>query len=115
MSAAPEITVQELAQKLAQIDAVPFVQLIDVREPEEAALAHIEGFDILPLSQFPLWSETIFQRYDPEAQTLVLCHHGVRSQQMCQWLRQIGFKQVSNIRGGIDAYSRLVDANIPQY
>lgn len=115
MSAAPEITVQELAQKLAQLDEKTAPQLIDVREPEEAALAHIEGFDILPLSQFPLWSETIFQRYNPEAETLVLCHHGVRSQQMCQWLRQIGFKQVSNIRGGIDAYSRFVDANIPQY
>jgi len=45
----------------------------------------------------------------------VLCHHGIRSGQMCQWLRSQGFTAVRNITGGIDAYSQQVDASVPRY
>ncbi len=48
-------------------------------------------------------------------ETLVLCHHGIRSAQMCQWLVDQGFTNVKNIMGGIDAYSILVDPSVPQY
>ncbi|MFM7192350.1 MAG: rhodanese-like domain-containing protein, partial [Microcystaceae cyanobacterium] len=71
-----EITVQELALRLKQ--AEPLLQLMDVREPHEVAIAHIEGFDILPLSDFAHWSEQILKKYDPKKETLVLCHHGMR-------------------------------------
>ncbi|PLZ34411.1 rhodanese-related sulfurtransferase, partial [Fischerella thermalis WC559] len=54
-------------------------------------------------------------RLDPDAETLVLCHHGIRSAQMCQWLVNQGFTNVKNISGGIDAYSMLVDPSIPVY
>ncbi|MEB3249493.1 MAG: rhodanese-like domain-containing protein [Merismopediaceae bacterium] len=108
-----EITVQELALRLKQ--AEPPLQLMDVREPHEVAIAHIEGFDILPLSDFTHWSEQILKKYDPKKETLVLCHHGMRSERMCQWLRNIGFTQVKNVIGGIDAYSREVDSNLPRY
>jgi rhodanese-related sulfurtransferase len=50
-----------------------------------------------------------------QAETLVICHHGIRSLQMCQWLQSQGFTNVKNINGGIDAYSLLVDSNIPRY
>jgi rhodanese-related sulfurtransferase len=108
-----EITVQELALRLQQSNLLP--QLIDVREPHEAAIAHIEGFDILPLSAFAEWSEEILKKYDPTKETLVLCHHGMRSERMCQWLRNIGFTQVKNVMGGIDAYAREVDPSLPRY
>jgi rhodanese-related sulfurtransferase len=109
----PEITVSELALRLEQ-NTSP-VQLIDVREPEEIAIAHISGFTVLPLSQFPQWSSTLTENFDPEVETLVICHHGVRSAQMCQWLINQGFTNVKNIQGGIDAYSLNVDPNLVRY
>ncbi|MEB3310848.1 MAG: rhodanese-like domain-containing protein [Snowella sp.] len=108
-----EITVQELALRLANKDSD--LQLIDVREPHEVAIAHLEGFDVLPLSDFANWSETIQTRYQPRNETLVICHHGMRSDRMCQWLRNIGFTNVKNVVGGIDAYAALVDPKVARY
>jgi rhodanese-related sulfurtransferase len=109
----PEISVHELALRLADHD--PNLQLIDVREPEEVAMASVANFTILPLSQYQEWSPTIATQFNPQAETLVICHHGMRSLQMCQWLQSQGFTNVKNINGGIDAYALLVDPNIPRY
>jgi rhodanese-related sulfurtransferase len=108
-----QISVKELAKRL--VDSDPGLQLIDVREPQEVEIASIEGFVNLPLSQFGEWSEQVPNRFDANAETLVLCHHGVRSAQMCQWLVSQGFTNVKNISGGIAAYSTFVDPAIPQY
>lgn len=91
------------------------LQLIDVREPEELAIARLPGFINLPLSQFGQWSGDIHTRLDPHTETVVLCHHGIRSAQMCYWLLQQGFTHVKNVSGGIDAYSSRVDPSIPRY
>ena len=109
----PQISVEELATRLAEED--PALQLIDVREPHEVAIARIEGFEVLSLSEFAQWADQIKTRFNPETETLVMCHHGVRSAQMCQWLRNVGFTNVKNISGGIDAYSLLVDPTILRY
>lgn len=109
----PQISVEELAVCLAERDLHP--QLIDVREPPEVAIARIEGFEVLSLSEFERWSPEIMSRFDPDAETLVICHHGMRSFQMCQWLQAQGFTNVKNISGGIDAYSLLVDPSVPRY
>ena len=112
----PQITVNHLAERMAQSQAQNQpLQLIDVREPEELAIAQIPGFVNLPLSQFAVWSEQIQAQFDPDVETLVLCHHGVRSAQMCQWLQSQGFTQLRNIAGGIDAYSMQVDPSVPCY
>ena len=108
-----QISVEELAQRLSSDE--PGIQLVDVREPQEVAIAHIEGFVNLPLSDFSAWAEQIPRRFAPHAETLVLCHHGIRSAQMCHWLIAQGFTNVKNVAGGIDAYSMLVDSTIPQY
>lgn len=107
-----EITVEALAVRMAQGDEL---QLIDVREPEEIAAASIDRFINLPLSQFAEWSEQIQSQFDPNQETIVLCHHGVRSAQMCQWLHQQGFTHLKNVTGGIDAYAVVVDPTIPRY
>ncbi|NJO21052.1 MAG: rhodanese-related sulfurtransferase [Spirulinaceae cyanobacterium RM2_2_10] len=108
-----EVSVRDFAAYLAQAATPP--QLIDVREPQEVAIAHIENFAVLPLSQFEQWSPTIHDRFDPTAATFVLCHHGMRSAQMCYWLRSQGFSNVKNITGGIDAYAIAIDPTIRQY
>ena len=108
----PEIDVDQLATLMA---SNPSLQLIDVRERNEVNLAYIPGFDIYPLSEFPEWSEKILNELQPEIETVVICHHGMRSAQLCQWLSMRGFSEVKNVRGGIDAYSRLVDSSIRRY
>jgi rhodanese-related sulfurtransferase len=107
-----QISVQELAQKMAAADGL---QLVDVREVSELERAQIAGFVNLPLSEYEAWQTDIHSRLDRETETLVLCHHGMRSAQMCQWLMSQGFTNVKNISGGIDAYSIYVDHSIAQY
>ena len=108
-----QISVEELAQRLSADE--PGIQLVDVREPQELAIANIDGFVNLPLSEFAEWGDQVPTLFNPQAETLVLCHHGIRSAQMCQWLIAQGFTNVKNVAGGIDAYSILVDHSIPQY
>ena len=112
-SSIPEISVTELAQLMAEQKTQ--LQLIDVREAEEIAIASIPEFTVLPLSQFATWRETINTRFNSETETIVLCHYGMRSAQMCQWLINQGFSNVKNVSGGINAYSLMVDSTIPQY
>lgn len=109
----PQVSVEQLQERL--LSGADKIQLIDVREPQEIDIARIEGFVNLPLSEFAAWGEQIHTQFDCELETLVLCHHGVRSAQMCQWLVSQGFTNVKNITGGIAAYSTLVDPSIPQY
>jgi rhodanese-related sulfurtransferase len=76
-SSIPEISVEELALRLAEQDES--LQLIDVREVHEVELAAIAGFTILPLSEFSQWVELVDTQFSPEAETIVMCHHGMRS------------------------------------
>ena len=113
-SAIPEIDVRDLAQRLAENSES--LQLIDVRERGEAELAaSIEGFTLYPPSEFEQWSAEILADLQPEAETIVMCHHGMRSAQVCQWLSMRGFTNVKNVTGGIDAYSRFVDPSVYRY
>lgn len=108
-----QVTVEQLQERL--LSGTEKIQLIDVREPQEIDIARIDGFVNLPLSEFAAWGDQIHARFDSDIETLVLCHHGIRSAQMCQWLVNQGFTNVKNITGGIAAYSSVVDRSIPQY
>ncbi|HEY9763759.1 MAG TPA: rhodanese-like domain-containing protein [Trichocoleus sp.] len=108
-----EISVETFAQRLQSEQTPP--QLIDVREPAELELAALDGFENLPLSEFANWSDTIHSRFDSTQETIVMCHHGMRSAQMCYWLAQQGFTNLKNLSGGIDAYSLVVDRSVPRY
>ena len=112
-SSISEMDVRELAVLLAE--APESLQLIDVRERREAELASVAGFDLYPLSEFEQWSTEILAHLQPETETIVICHHGMRSAQLCQWLVTRGFSKVQNVVGGIDAYSRFVDSTISRY
>jgi len=84
--------------------------LLDVREPWEFELAHIEGSKLVPMSQL----EERFTELDPDAETVVICHHGNRSAFVTQALERAGFEKVLNLEGGLDAYS-FVDESVPAY
>jgi len=108
-----DLSVQEFAQRL-EVQGNP-LQLIDVREPEEVAIVSLPGFVNLPLSQFAAWGESIHRQFETDQATVVMCHHGMRSAQMCLWLSQQGFTQLHNLTGGIDAYARFVDPTLGRY
>ncbi len=86
-------------------------RFIDVREPLEYEIARIEQAELLPMSRIGDWIGTL----DPEEETVVMCHHGIRSANVCQFLIRNGFKNVSNLEGGIDLWSATVDENVPRY
>lgn len=87
------------------------LRLIDVREPIEFELARIEGAELLPLSRFNEWAH----RLNPEDEIVVMCHHGIRSAQVCTVLAREGFSRLYNLEGGIDRWSHEVDPSVPQY
>jgi rhodanese-related sulfurtransferase len=88
--------------------------LIDVREPEEFALAKVEGSQLIPMQTVPAQLQKLEQMADDNT-LLVLCHHGVRSLQVVTWLRRQGIENCYSVAGGIDRWSREVDGSIPQY
>jgi rhodanese-related sulfurtransferase len=106
----PEISVAELAQRLAS--PIP-PRLIDVRETEEWEIARISGAELLPLSQWPGIVAT--RLANPDEPLLILCHHGGRSARATDFLLRQGFTDVTNVAGGIDAWSSQIDSAVPRY
>ena len=86
--------------------------LLDCREPWEHQTARIEGAVLMPMNEIPVRAH---QELDPEAHIVVYCHHGVRSLNVTNWLRQQGFEKVQSMRGGIDGWARTVDPKMPLY
>lgn len=104
-----EITPEEVKAKRDAGDA--FV-LLDVREPWEFNTAQIHSAKLMPMGDVPTRAN---QELDPDDHIVVVCHRGVRSMNVTAWLRQQGFEKAQSMRGGIDAWSRRVDANVPLY
>jgi molybdopterin/thiamine biosynthesis adenylyltransferase/rhodanese-related sulfurtransferase len=104
-----EVTVQDMKRVLD--DPQLNVKVIDVREADEYEIAHVEGAQLLPLSQL----QQRFTELDPNQQYYIHCHHGGRSMRALQFLRQQGFKYLKNVKGGIDAWSSEVDSSVPKY
>jgi len=86
--------------------------LLDVREAWEHDTAHIDGATLMPMPDVPARA---FNELDEDEPILVLCHHGARSLSVAAWLRNQGFAQAQSIAGGIDAWSRQIDPNVPRY
>ena len=86
------------------------VQLLDVREPWEFALASIPGARLIPLGEL---AERIGE-LDASRPVAAYCHHGMRSLQALRILQSSGFVDLAHLTGGIDAYSQ-VDPSVPRY
>jgi adenylyltransferase/sulfurtransferase len=95
-----------------RLDAAEKFRLIDVREPDEWAIAKIPTAELLPLSQFQ--NQGIHQ-LSPDDDIVVYCHHGVRSGRVQAFLLAQGFARVTNLTGGIDAWVTQVDPTMPRY
>ena len=87
--------------------------LIDVRQPEEYAIARIGGGVLIPMMELPVRLGEI--QPDDGAPVVVYCHHGVRSLKAAYFLAQSGLDNVASLDGGIEAWSLYVDAGVPRY
>jgi len=94
-----------------RIDQGESVLVLDVREPFEIALAPFPGATHIPMGDIP----SRLTELDPDRETVVVCHHGVRSAQVAMYLAQMGFERVLNLAGGIDAWSEDADPSTPRY
>lgn len=103
------ITAEELSALLASGDIRPV--LLDVREPHEFAYCHIEGSLNIPMHTVP---ERLGE-LDPAAEIITICHHGLRSQMVADFLENQGFPHITNLTGGIAAWARQVDPSMPTY
>nr|CAB3459027.1 unnamed protein product [Digitaria exilis] len=110
-----DIDPEELHTKMQDPSFLEEAQLIDVREPDEVAKASLPGFKVLPLRQFGTWGPVMTDEFNPQKDTYVLCHHGMRSMQVAKWLQSQGFKKVYNVTGGIHAYAVKADSSVPTY
>ena len=95
------------------LDAGEEFLLLDCREPDEHAIAHIESSKLLPMNETP----ARIGELEPyrHKRIVVHCHHGKRSLQVTQWLRGQGFAQVQSMNGGIHLWSLLIDTSLPRY
>lgn len=111
-----EITVTELSEKLTSEDK--FV-LLDVREPHELNFARLADsrLMVMPLSRLAREGAKALSELanSIDATVYVMCHHGNRSGQVAAWLVQQGWKNVFNVRGGIDEYARKIDQSVGFY
>jgi rhodanese-related sulfurtransferase len=103
-----EITAQDASALVAEGKA----KLIDVRENWEYATAHVDRSVLIPMGEF---AARAHQELDPEDRLLILCHHGARSLNVTNWLRQQGYEAAQSVAGGIDAWSSQVDPKVPRY
>ena len=85
--------------------------LLDVREPYEVEIAHLPDSRHVPLATLP----GALASLDRERPLVVVCHHGIRSASAADFLRRQGFRHVWNLAGGIERWSREVDATVPRY
>src|SRR5204863_10041137 len=92
-------------------DAPDDFVLLDVREPEELAIARVQGSLDIPMMTIP----GRVAELDREREIAVMCHHGMRSMQVATWLDRIGYPRVSSVDGGIDEWARSVDHSIATY
>ena len=109
MAQMPEITATELKQRLDNGDDI---QIVDVRESAEVAVASIPNTVHIPLKEVVSRMSEI----DPNRETVVHCKGGVRSAMAINALRQAGFTgDLINLKGGITAWSNDVDPSVPKY
>ena len=87
------------------------VLVLDVREQAEIAIAPFPGATHIPMGDIP----SRLNELDPERETVVVCHHGVRSAQVAMYLARMGFERILNLAGGIDAWSESADPSTPRY
>ena len=104
------ISAVELAALLSESQGAD-IQLVDVRDQWELELCVLPNVITIPMQLIP----TRMKELSTEVQIICICHHGMRSFQVAQFLVQNGFDRVINLEGGMDSWARTVDQNVALY
>lgn len=104
------IAAPELAHWLADATRDPPL-LLDVREPWEYEICHLNGSLLMPMATVPARQEEL----DPATPVVCICHHGARSMQVGAFLERAGFEKVINLTGGVHGWAMQVDSGMPTY
>ena len=102
------ITAEQLSTLLDNGDKVV---LLDVRDPWEFEICRLSGSLNIPMNEIA--GKT--QELDPDTRTIVICHFGMRSMEVGNFLESSGFKDIVNLEGGLDAWAEQVDQDMPRY
>lgn len=103
-----DITAVQLADKLEHGDQI---RLLDVREPHELEISHLDGATVIPLGQLA----ARLSELDSAEEMVVLCKSGTRSARALELLVSAGFRKVKNLEGGINAWAEEIDPSLPIY
>ncbi len=104
-----EWSVQKVHDRCLEGDSVT---LMDIRKPSEREIVALEDDLFLPMEELP---ERVDEMNNLDEPIVVYCHHGVRSLRVTQYLREEGFDEVYSLAGGIDAWARTIDPELPTY
>ena len=104
-----EFTAVELEAYLEHAEPHPF--MLDVRQPWEYDLCRLDNCQLIPMGQVPNQLDEL----DKDRETVVICHHGIRSRQVGYFLEQAGFTNIINLRGGVNDWARNVDSTMSTY
>jgi len=89
----------------------PAPLLLDVREEDEVRLCALQGSLHIPMNLIPLRHNEL----PDDVPIIVYCHHGIRSLNVARYLAHVGFENVANLQGGIDAWARQIDPTMARY
>ncbi|HSY29650.1 MAG TPA: rhodanese-like domain-containing protein [Burkholderiaceae bacterium] len=104
------VTAPELARWIADSSRTPPL-LLDVREQSEYQICHLDNAMLIPMNAVP----GRMAELDADAEIVCICHHGGRSMQVANFLERNGFTKVTNLTGGVHAWSQQVDSSMPTY
>ena len=104
-----QLTVSELKERLEK-GSNDFV-VIDVREPWEIAVCALPVAVSIPMRAIP----ARYPELSKDTELVLMCHHGVRSQHVAQFLESVGFDKLSNLVGGINAWAIQIDPAMAKY
>jgi adenylyltransferase/sulfurtransferase len=104
-----EVSVQDMKRALS--DKSLNIQVIDVREPDEYQIAHVDGVKLIPLGTLG----DRFTELDPNQQLYIHCKSGIRSLKAVKLLQERGFKYAKSVKGGILAWSDEIDSSVAKY
>ena len=105
-----QLTPQQLKQWLDD-ESRPRPVLLDVREPWEYATCRLPQSIPVPMQTIP----ARIAELDAGEPHVVICHHGVRSQQVGMFLERYGFEQIFNLQGGLNAWAQTIEPSMPRY
>ncbi len=104
-----EFSALQLQAHLESCEIQPL--LLDVRQPWEMDICKIENSLFIPMSQISAKIDSL----DAERETVVICHHGIRSRSVGRYLEHAGFSNIINLSGGVDQWAKTVDKQMATY